>query len=40
MRKTEPVQDGVDNILDVRKKVVKIIELLDKKSKKSEVKKK
>jgi len=40
LRKTEPVQDGVDNILDVRKKVVKIIELLDKKSKKSEVKKK
>ena len=40
MRKTEPTQDGVDNILDVRKKVVKTIELLDKKSKKSEVKKK
>jgi len=40
LRKTEPVQDGVDNISDVRKKVVKTIELLDKKSKKSEVKKK
>ena len=36
MRKTEPAQDGVDNISDVRKKVVKIIELLDQNSKKSE----
>jgi len=40
LRKTEPVQEGIGNILDVRKKVVKTIELLDKKSKKSEVKKK
>jgi len=40
LRKTEPAQDGIDNISDVRKKVVKTIELLDKKSKKSEVKKK
>ena len=43
MRKTEPAQDGIDNILDVRKKVVKTIKLLDKtskNSKKSEVNKK
>jgi len=36
LRKTEPVQEGIGNILDVRKKVVKIIELLDQNSKKSE----
>jgi hypothetical protein len=43
MENTEPTQDGIDNILDVRKKIVKTIELLDKKSKNSknsEVKKK
>jgi hypothetical protein len=40
LRKTEPVQEGIGNISDVRKKVVKTIELLDKKSKKSEEKKK
>jgi hypothetical protein len=43
MEGTEPIQDGIDNILDVRKKIVKTIELLDKKSKNfknSEVKKK
>jgi len=43
MEGTEPIQDGIDNILDVRKKIVKTIEMLDKKtknSKKSEEKKK
>ena len=38
--KTEPTRDEIDNIPDVRKKIVKTIELLDKKSKKSEEKKK
>jgi hypothetical protein len=43
MEGTETIQDGIDNILDVRKKIVKTIEMLDKKtknSKKSEEKKK
>jgi len=40
LRKIESAQDGVDNILDVQKKVMRIIDLLDKKSKKSEDKKK
>ena len=38
--KTKPTRDEINNIPDVRKKIVKTIELLDKKSKKSEVKKK
>jgi len=40
IKKTEPTRDEIDNISDVQKKIVKTIELLDKKSKKSEVKKK
>ncbi len=43
MENTEPTQDEIGNILDVQKKVVKTIELLNKKSKnskKSEVRKK
>ena len=35
MKKTESTEDGINNILDVRKKIVKTIELLDKKSKNS-----
>ena len=39
-KSTEPTRDEIDNISDVQKKIVKTIELLDKKSKKSEEKKK
>jgi hypothetical protein len=35
MNKTNLTQDGTDNIFEVRKKVVRVIELLDKKSKNS-----
>jgi hypothetical protein len=40
MENTKPTQDEIDNIPDLQKKIVKTIELLDKKSKKSEEKKK
>ena len=37
---TESTEGGIDDILEVQKKIVKTIDLLDKKSKKSEEKKK